>query len=483
MQAVGVMPNCVTVVSALTACGELGALHRGKWIHEYLVRRGFESNVFVGTALVDMYAKCGSVEFARQVFDRMPKRNVVSWSAMITGYALSGHGNEALGIFNQMQLTGVKPNSITMVSLLSACAHLGALQQGKRIHDYVIRTGLDSFVSVGTGLIDMYVKCGSVEMARQVFDKMSSRNVVSWSAMIAGYGLHGYGEEALLLFSQMRQTDKKPNEITFLGVLNACSHSGQLNEGRQYFECMTKDYRITPTLKHYACMVDILARAGHFIEAQDLIKGMPFEPDICVWGSLLGACRIHHNIELGVQVAEYIFALEPQNAGYYVLLSNMYATAGRWDDVAKVRIMMRARGVKKPPGYSFIEINSQVHAFLAGDRSHPQSERIYATLEKLTEQMKDAGYVASTNFVLQELDEDVKERMLCSHSERLAIAFGLVSTSPGIPLHITKNLRVCGDCHTATKVISKIVMREIIMRDANRFHHFKDGVCSCRDYW
>eukprot|EP01018_Ginkgo_biloba_P006645 Gb_37102 [translate_table: standard] len=483
MQLANITPNSVTLVSVLPACAHLGALQQGKWIHDYLIRSGFESNVFVGTALIHMYANCGDIEIARRVFDKMCKRNVVSWSAMIDGYAQNGQANDALSLFNQMQLADMKPNSVTMVSVLLACAHLGAPQQGKRIHDYIIRSGFESDVSVGTALIDMYAKCGNIEMARQWFDKMPERDVVSWSAMIAGYGIHGHGKDALKLFSQMQRTGMRPNDVTFVSVLSACSHTGLVDEGWQYFDCMSRDYGIKPKVKHYACMVDLLGRAGHLDEAQDIVKKMPLEPDAGVWGALLGACRIHCNIELGEHVAEHLFDLEPENAGYYVLLSNIYASAGRWNDVAKLRTRMKERGLKKPPGCSFIEVNSQVHAFLVEDRSHPQSEKLYATLEILAEQMKDAGYVANMKFVLHEVDEEVKNHMLCSHSEKLAIAFGLINTSPGTPLYITKNLRVCGDCHSATKFISKIVMRDIIVRDANRFHHFKEGSCSCGDYW
>eukprot|EP01018_Ginkgo_biloba_P024429 Gb_13303 [translate_table: standard] len=483
MQLAGVMPDLVTLVSVLSTCARLRALQQGKWVHDCIIRSGIEADVFVGNALVDMYAKCASIDFARQLFNKMTKRNVVSWSAMIAGYAQNGHAKEALTVFNQMQLADMKPNSITMVSVLSSYAQLGALQQGKWIHDYIIRSGFESDVFVGTALIDMYAKCGSIEIARQMFDKMSKRNVVSWNAMIAGYGMHGHGEEALQIFLKMQQACIEPNYITFISVLSACSHAGLVDEGWQYFNSITRDYCIKPRVKHYACMVDLLGRAGRLDEAQDFIKRMPLEPDAGVWGALLGACRIHCNIELGERVAECLFNLQPENAGYYVLLSNIYAAAGRWDDVAKMRTLMKDRGLNKKAGCSLIEVNGKIHAFLVGDRSHPQSEKIYAMLETLSRQMKNAGYVPHTNFVLHDVEEEVKKHMLYSHSEKLAIAFGLISTSPGTPIWITKNLRVCVDCHIATKFISKIVKRKIIVRDANRFHHFKDGLCSCGDYW
>eukprot|EP01018_Ginkgo_biloba_P025794 Gb_04080 [translate_table: standard] len=483
MQLSGMKPNMVTMMSVLPACAELGDLQQGKIIHDYISKNGFESDVFVGTALIDMYAKCGSIDNARYLFDKMRKRYVVSWNAMIAGYSQSGHANKALVLFNQMTMTDMKPNAVTMAGVLPACAHLGALQQGKWIHDYIVRNGFGSDVFVGTALIDMYAKCGSIEFARQVFDKMSKRDVVSWNAMIAGYGMHGHGKDSLAIFSQMQQIGVKPNHITFICVLYACSHAGLVDEGWRYFACMRQDYCIIPRIKHYTCMVDLLGRAGHLDEAQNFINKMPLEPDVGVWGALLGACRIHCNIELGQHVAEHLFHLQPENAGYYVLLSNIYAAAGRWDEVTKVRMLMNDRGLKKEAGCSFIELNNRVYAFLVGDRSHPQSDEIYATLETLAGKMQEAGYVFDTSCVLHNVEEEEKDYILCTHSEKLAIAFGLINTSPSTPIQITKNLRVCGDCHTATKFISKLVSREIIVRDTNRFHHFKDGLCSCGDYW
>eukprot|EP01018_Ginkgo_biloba_P003474 Gb_25271 [translate_table: standard] len=482
MQLAGMKPNAVTMVSVLSVCAHLGTLQQGKSIHGYIIRRGFELDVSVGNSLIAMYGKCGSVEIARKLFDKMSIKNVVSWNAMIAADSQNGHTNEALTLFHQMQLAGVKPDSFTMVSVLPACSHLGALQQGKIIHAYIIRSQFELDV-VCTALIDMYVKCGSVQNARKLFDRMSKRDVILWSAMIAGYGMNGLGEEALQLFYQMQQTGTNPNDITFICVLSACSHAGLVDEGWQFFDSMTQKYSIIPKVEHYACMVDLLGRTGRLDEAQEFVQKMPLQPAAGVWGALLGACRIHGNIELGKHVAEHLFELDPENAGYYVLLSNIYAAASRWDDVTKVRIMMKERGLKKTPGCSWIEVNKRVHVFLVGNRSHPQSEKIFATLDTLATLMKDAGYVPDTNFVLHDVEEEVKEHLLGSHSEKLAIAFGLINTSPGASVHITKNLRVCGDCHSATKFISKIVRREIIVRDANRFHHFKDGFCSCGDYW
>eukprot|EP01018_Ginkgo_biloba_P029369 Gb_08125 [translate_table: standard] len=279
-----------------------------------------------------------------------------------------------------------------MVSVLQACAKLRSLQQGRWVHDYIVRSGIESNVFVGNSLVAMYAKCGSIELACQVFDNMLMNDGTShaqkkcgiWNAIIVGYGMHGYGKVALALFSQMTQTGLKPNDITFISVLSACSHASLMDEGWKYFKCMSEDYCVTPKVEHYSCMVDLLGRAGHLDEAEEFIQKMPVEPSAGVW-ALLGACRIHHNIELGERAAECLFVLDPEYDGLYVLLSNIYAASGRWDAVDKVRTMMKDRGLKKTPGCSLIEVNSKVHAFHVGDRLHPQCEKIYAILESLAD--------------------------------------------------------------------------------------------------
>eukprot|EP01018_Ginkgo_biloba_P030840 Gb_14956 [translate_table: standard] len=475
MQLTNVKPNRATIVSVLPACAQVAALQQGKNIHDYIIQNGFESHDSVVTALIYMYAKCGSIEIACQLFYELSKRDVVSWNAMIAAYTQNGYANEALEFFSRMQLEDVKPNQVTIMSVLPACASLAALQQGKEIHGYIIRNGFETQVSVVNAVIVMYAKCGNIYIARLVFDTMPKRDLVSWNSMIAGYGMHGHGDDAIAVFLRMQQTNIKPDPITFTGLLSACSHAGLVDEGLQYFHCMSQDYCIIPRVEHYSCMVDLLGRAGRLDEARDFIKNMSLQPNAGVWGALLSACRIHKNIELGEHAAECLLELEPYNAGNYVLLSNIYAAAGRWNDVSTVRKRLRDKGLKKSPGRSWIKIKNKVHAFVVADRSHPQSEKIYAMLETLAGKMKEAGYVPDTSFVLHDVEEEEKENILGSHSEKLAIAFGLINTKPGTAIQITKNLRVCGDCHNATKFISKVVCREIIVRDTNRFHHFKDG--------
>lgn len=484
MKQTGIRANKFTFPFVLKACAAIPSLKDGREIHYDIIREGLECDVYVCAALVDMYSKCGSIENARQVFDKISQRDSVLWTAMVAGYAQNGCASEALMIFRQMQAeAGVKPSQAGIVSALPACSHLSVLQHGKEIHGYVIRNGFDGYGNVGNSLIDMYAKCGKIRMASKVFDKMTKRDVISWNAIIAGCAMHGHEEEALGLFDQMQITGLRPDHITFVGVLSACSNAGLLEEGRRNFDLMRVDHHIAPRVEHYTCMVHLLGRIGHLDEAYDLVKNMPFEPDACVLGALFFACRAYGNIKLGERVSQWLLEIEPDNPGNYVMLSNIYAAAGQWNDVAKVRTMLKNRGMRKSTGCSWIEIKNKVHAFVAADKSHLQSQEIYALLESLEKQMKDEGYVADTSFVLHDVDDEEKRTAIYSHSEKLAIAFGLLNTSPGTTIQVTKNLRVCGDCHTAIKFISKIASREIILRDVNRFHHFRHGLCSCGDYW
>ncbi|KAJ7542131.1 hypothetical protein O6H91_10G091000 [Diphasiastrum complanatum] len=483
MKQEGVQPDIVTFTCVLSACASLAALEQGKQLHSDIIKRGFQSDVIVGSTLIDMYAKCGCIEDARELFNYMSERNVVSWSAMIAGYAQNGLGKEALALYEQMKQEGVQPDIVTFTCVLSACASLAALEQGKQLHFDIIKRGFHSNVIVGNTLVDMYAKCGCIEDARELFNYMSERNVVSWSAMIAGYAQNGLGKEALALYEQMKQEGVQPDNVTFTCVLSACAHSRLVDEGRYVFDSMCKDHDVTPTKEHYACMVDLLARAGCWADAELFINKMPIQPDSVVWMTLLGAARNHGHVEIGRRAFDLVVKLEPKNAAPYVLLSNIYAAAGRKDELAKIRNEMKDAGVKKIPGCSWIEVDNHVHTFVVGDATHPQSKEILAELDRLAGLMKEAGYIPDLSFVLDDVEDEEKEKALCKHSEKLAIAFGLISTPPGTTIRIKKNLRVCGDCHNATKIISKIVRREIIVMDANRSHHFKDGFCSCRDYW
>eukprot|EP01018_Ginkgo_biloba_P031942 Gb_37802 [translate_table: standard] len=408
MQCVGLKPNQFTFVSILKACAIQTALEQGKQIHNYIIKVGLESQIFVGSALVDMYVKCGRLEEARQGFKNMPDQDMVSWTSMIAGYVQNEQGEEALSLFCQMERARIKPNEYTMACVLRACASLAGIEQGKQVHSHILKIGFEFDVSVGSALANMYAKCGSIENAWEVFDKMPNRDVISWNSMIAGYSQHGRCKEALQLFEQMQQAGMKPDRITFVNVLSSCSHVGLVDEGWHYFDSMSQDHNIIPSVEHYACMVDILGRAGCLNEAEDFIKNVSFEHGALLWRILLGACRIHGNVEIAERVAECLLELEPHNSATYVLLSNIYAAAGRRSDVEKVRKIMKDRGVKKEPGRSWIEVKRRVHTFTAGDISHPQKEDIYAMLERLTGQMKTAGYVPDTKFVLHDLEQEQK---------------------------------------------------------------------------
>ncbi|KAA8535065.1 hypothetical protein F0562_030068 [Nyssa sinensis] len=479
-----VMPNNSTLVSVLSACARSGSLELGNWVRTWIEDHALGSSLQLVNALIDMYSKCGDLDTARSLFDGLHRKNLISWNVMIGGYTHMSRYKEALALFRQMQLSNDEPNDVTLLSILPACAHLGALDLGKWIHAYMDKNLYNlTNTSLWTSLIDMYAKCGNIKAAAQVFDGFRPKTLAYWNAMISGLAMHGHATRALELFSEMTNEGFKPDDITFVGVLSACSHAGLVDLGRQYFSSMIHDYKVPPKLQHYGCMIDLLGRAGLFDEAEALIKSMDMKPDGAIWGSLLGACRIHRKVELGEYVAKNLFELEPDNPGAYVLLSNIYAGAGRWDDVARIRTMLNDKGMKKVPGCTSIEVDSVVYEFLVSDKTHPQSEYIYKMLDEMDRLLEMAGHVPDTSEVLYDMDEEWKEGTLCQHCEKLAIAFGLISTKPGTTIRIVKNLRVCGNCHSAIKLISQIFNREIIARDRNRFHHFKDGSCSCMDYW
>jgi pentatricopeptide repeat protein len=356
MKQTGMNLDKFTSASVVGACSSLDAFEQGKAVHAHILKIGFELDSLVGSALVTMYSRCGNIESAHQVFEIMPEKDLVLWSAMMAGYAQNGHGEEAMKLFNEMQMADVYLDSITFASILAVCGNLADLEQGKQIHANIMKYGVDSNVSVGSALLTMYAKCGTIDIAHKVFDGMHEKDVISWTAMIVGCAQHGRGEKALQLFEQMQQTGMKPDHVSFIGVLSACSHVGLVNEAYHYFNSMNRDYGITPRIEHYACIVDLLGRAGCLDEAESFINDMPFEPGALVWGTLLGACRVHGNMKLGEKVAERLLELEPQIPTAYVLLSNIYAEAGRWDDVEKVRTMMKENCVKKEPGHSWIEI-------------------------------------------------------------------------------------------------------------------------------
>ncbi|GAB4858395.1 Putative pentatricopeptide repeat-containing protein At3g49142 [Ancistrocladus abbreviatus] len=424
-----------------------------------------------------------NVAFVREIFMKLAKKSLVSWNVMIAVYVNNSMPAEAVNLYSKMEASKMEPDAVTIASILPACGDLSALSVGRQIHKFVEKKSLRPNLSLENALLDMYAKCGCLREAREVFDSMQSRDVVSWTSMISAYGVSGQGGDSAALFCKMRDEGLVPDSIAFVALISACSHAGLLEEGRHYYRMMTEEYKIVPRIEHYSCMVDLLGRAGRVDEAFTLIKEMPLEPNERVWGALLGACQVYSNVTVGLVAADHLFHMVPEQAGYYVLLSNIYAKAGKWKEVTSVRLTMKKKGIKKTPGVSNVELKGQVYTFLVGDRSHPQSKEIYKELDLLAGKMKEAGYVPETDSALHDVEEEDKESHLAVHSEKLAIVFALINTKPPTPIRVTKNLRICVDCHVAVKLISKITARQIIVRDANRFHHFRDGFCSCHDYW
>ncbi|KAK9134392.1 hypothetical protein Syun_013722 [Stephania yunnanensis] len=519
-----VEPNRFTFPSVLKACAQMARIQEGKQVHGQIIKcgSGLDSDQFVLSNLVRLYMICGLTQDAcrlfrknavkragsisegtvvlwnvmvdghikngdiiggRRLFDEMPQRSLVSWNGMIAGYAQNGFFKEALEIFREMQLKGVNPNYVTLVSVLPAIARLGALELGKWVHAYAKKNKMEVDDVLGSALIDMYAKCGNIGKAVQLFHKLPQKNTITWSTIIGGLAMHGQAREALGYFSKMEQAGVKPSDVCYIGVLSACAHAGLVHEGRDYFNHMVKVSGLRPKLEHYGCMVDLLGRAGLLEEAEELILNMPIKPDDVIFKALLGACKMHGNVEIGKLVAESLMKLNPCDSGSYVALSNMYALLGNWDAVAKMRLMMKEIDIRKDPGCSWIEVDGMIHEFLVEDDLHPKAKEIHLMLEEMAEKLKLSGYNPDTNHVLLNIGEEEKESKLFYHSEKIAIAFGLVTTSHGTPLRIAKNLRICGDCHSSIKLISRIFNRKIVIRDRKRFHHFESGFCSCKDYW
>ncbi|QHO34308.1 pentatricopeptide repeat-containing protein At5g48910 isoform X2 [Arachis hypogaea] len=464
------------VIDGYFKCGEVEAAH------ELFVKMP-KKNVASWNTMITGFARCGKIENARNMFDEMDERNEISWSAIIDGYIKQGCFKEAMEVFHKMQREKVKPKQYLLPSVVAACANLGSLDQGRWIHSYVERNSFQLDGVLGTALVDMYAKCGRLDMAWEVFEKVRMKQVSTWNAMIWGLSIHGRAEDAIQLLTKMQEEKQKPNKVTLLGVLNACAHAGMVERGIGLLNSMKEVYGIEPRVEHFGSVVDLLGRAGLVNEAEKLIESMPMKPNAAVLGALLNACRIHGNVELGEQLGWILLDMEPQNSGRYSLLSNIYAKAGRWDDVTRVRKLMKERGIKTIPGSSMIDLHGTVHEFKMGEGSHPQMKEIYVMLENVMEKLRNEGYSPNTTMVSFDIEEEEKETALKQHSEKIALAFGLIHTEPGTTLRIVKNLRVCEDCHSAFKLVSRVYNRDIIMRDRARYHHFRNGVCSCKDFW
>lgn len=394
MMCESVEPNSVSIVSALQACESTCNLNEGKKIHEIAERFGFELDVFVSTALIDMYMMCCSPHDAVKLFEKMPKKDAVSWMALLTGCVNNGMAYESVDLFVNMLSNEIQPDVNLMVKIITACSALGVLKQVICLHGYVIRSGFEDNNFIKASLIESYSKCGSLHSAIEVFKVTANKDVVIWSSMIAGYGIHGQGNESLELFNDMvKISNIKPNNVTFLSILSACSHAGLIKEGIEIFNIMLNEYQLTPESHHYAIMVDLFGRIGDLDNAIGVINDMGIQVGPHVWGALLGACRIHHNTKLGEIAASNLFSSDSSNAGYYILLSNMHAVNEDWDNVEKVRAMIKRDSLTKVRGQSTIEVNSEVHSFTANDRFHPQAETIRGLLRSLEVMTREEGYV------------------------------------------------------------------------------------------
>lgn len=388
----GVQPSEFTLVGVINACSDFGSVEEGQQVHGYMLKLGYESQIFIVTALVDMYAKCGSIVDARKGFDYLQEADIVLWTSMIGGYVQNGENEEALSLFGRMQKMGILANELTMASVLKACSSLAALEQGKQIHACAIKHGFNLEVPIGSALMTMYAKCGSLEDGNLVFKRMSSRDVVSWNAMISGLSQNGRGHEALEVFEDMLVEGTKPDYVTFVNILSACSHMGLVERGWAYFNMMSNNFGIVPRIEHYACMVDILSRAGRLNQTKKFIESAKIDHGMCLWRILLSACKNYRNYELGAYAGEKLMELGSQESSAYVLLSSIYTALGRLEDVERVMRMMKLRGISKEPGCSWIQVRSNVHVFVVGDQMHPQIEEIRAEMRSLSKQMKDEGY-------------------------------------------------------------------------------------------
>ncbi|KAG7537153.1 Pentatricopeptide repeat [Arabidopsis suecica] len=523
-----VEPNRFTFPSVLKACAKTGKIQEGKQIHGLALKYGFGGDEFVMSNLVRMYVMCGLMKdacvlfykniieremvmmidrrkrdgevvlwnvmidgymrlgdckAARMLFDKMRQRSVVSWNTMISGYSQNGFFKDAVEVFREMKKGDIRPNYVTLVSVLPAISRLGSLELGEWLHLYAEDSGIRIDDVLGSALIDMYSKCGIIEKAIMVFERLPRENVITWSAMINGFAIHGQAGDAIDCFCKMRQAGVRPSDVAYINLLTACSHAGLVEEGRRYFSQMVSVDGLEPRIEHYGCMVDLLGRSGLLDEAEEFILNMPIKPDDVIWKALLGACRMHGNVEMGKRVANILMDMVPHDSGAYVALSNMYASQGNWSEVSEMRLRMKEMDIRKDPGCSWIDIDGVLHEFLVEDDSHPRAKEINSMLVEISDKLRLAGYRPITTQVLLNLEEEDKENALHYHSEKIATAFGLISTSPGKPIRIVKNLRICEDCHSSIKLISKVYKRKITVRDRKRFHHFQDGSCSCMDYW
>ncbi|KAJ3688715.1 hypothetical protein LUZ61_017879 [Rhynchospora tenuis] len=471
-------------VSALSTCAGLSIERLGRQLHAIVAKKGyFDNNSFVFCALMDMYAKCACIKDAQKLFDLMPEKTLTGWNTMIAGLAFNGLSEEALDLYNEMKNTEVGMDKFTYSIVIRVCARIGSIEQGKEAHACLLQSGFGLDLVVGTALVDLYGKWGSMEDACSVFDQMPRKNVIAWNALIGGYAYHGMGCKAVEMFNRMVKEGFIPNHVTFLAVLVACVYTGMLGEGRSIFENMQKDYNVKPRAMHYACMVDLLGREGLLQDALNLIQDSPCGPTRNMLAAFLRACRAHENMELGLYAAERLCSMDPKKLSNYIVLLNLYLRDGRMQSAKKVMNTLTEQGLELSVPYTWIEVKKRPYRFLVGDKSHPQSAYIYKKIGELMRELQKAVPVGEkVKFVLP----DVMERELTNHShhsEKLAVAFGLIGTPEFTSLQLMQPHRICEHCHAFIQVVGLLTQRDIVVRDASRFHHFSEGKCSCNNYW
>lgn len=479
-----VAPDTVTLINLLPSCSNLRSLLQGKAIHGYAFRKGYLCHLVLETALVDMYGKCGSLVLAERVFFRMKVRNLVSWNAMIAACVQNSKEREAIEMFKDLQLEPYVPDEMTFASILAAYAEISLPKEGKQIHALICKLGISLDVYVANALIHMYSKCGDLEAAREVFDRLEFKDLVSWNTIILAYAIHGFGAYCFRLFSDMRNEGHEPSGSTFVSLLSACSIAGLVDEGWEFFDSMKRDYGVDPSIEHYGCVLDLLGRGGNLERAKRLIEEMPLEPTSRIWGSLLAASRHHRDITVAEMAANHILSIDSDNTGCYVLLANMYAEVGRWEDVERVRTLMKKRGLKMTSSCSILEHNGRTYNFKNHDKSHAESYTVYEVLDILSRKIGESDMCSSSVCKFKPIESlKARGKSPMFHSVRLATCFGLIKKTIGETVLIRKNVRLCEECHSATKKISLVTRREIVVGDPKIFHHFKDGICSCGDYW
>ena len=391
--------DSVAMLIGLGACSHIGDVKLGKVIHGFAIRSCFSEVDTVKNALITMYARCKDLRHAYLVFQSMEAKSLITWNSIISGCCHMDRSEEASFLLREMLLSGIEPNYVTIASVLPLCARVANLQHGKEFHCYMTRRELfKDYLLLWNALVDMYARSGKVLEARRVFDMLDEKDKMTYTSMIAGYGMQGEGRAALELFKEMNDSHIKPDHITMIAVLSACSHSGLVTQGQLLFEKMRILYGLTPHVEHFACMADLFGRAGLLYKAKEIIRNMPYRPTHAMWATLIGACRIHRNTEIGEWAAEKLLEMKPENPGYYVLIANMYAAAGCWHKLAKVRTFMRDLGVRKAPGCAWVDVGSGFSPFLVDDISNARTDEIHPLLEGLTLVMKEAGYISSEEF-------------------------------------------------------------------------------------